>query len=271
MSLGDVDRRRRWRAAFIALAALAVLTLACLPLTGSRSFIDYGPRAFALTAPQRIDVSPQNQTAEGALGRLLVSKSSWTRAEFAALWRARLVRDASAAFAAALVMVTAGVLWPRRARRAPADDLAAPRRGRDGRPAAQTDTSPREDQLGFGLVLAVSLVIGPFTFFHQFLWLLVLLLVIADRLIAARRWVLLALLVSLVLAVDLNELVWVGALWVGAFHHVWVWPYREMVAAGLWRALSVPFLVTVALWAAGCAMVVAGRLRPESAPRWRAP
>ncbi len=255
--------RRRWRAALISVAALAALTLVTLPLLGLGPFLDYAPRAFALGEPQTINVSPQNQTVQGAVGRLLVSKASWTVARFSGHWRVHAVRAISAGFAAALLAVTASVLWPGRrslnARRPVGD--RDPGRGR-----ATTRPASLEGQLGFGMVLAVSLVIAPFTFYHQFLWLLILVLVVAVRLIEARRWRLFAVLVALVLVADLNELVWVGVLWAGVFHPLWTRPYEVMLAGGLWRALSLPFVSAVLLWAGAWALIVAERRRQEVPP-----
>ena len=37
------------------------------------------------------------------------------------------------------------------------------------------------DLLGFGMVLAATLVIGPFTWYHQFVWLLIPLMTLACR------------------------------------------------------------------------------------------
>jgi hypothetical protein len=252
--------RRRWRAALVSLATLGLLSLAALPAVGAEAFPQYASRAVTLTAPQRIDVSPQNQTAEGAIGRLLAEKTSWTHAVFRSLERAAVVRWSAAAFGAALLSLTAVALWPRR--------VATPgRAGEDDahRPALRASRpTPREDQLGFGMVLAVSLVIGPFTFFHQFLWLMFLIVTMADGLLAHRRWGLLMLLAAGVLLIDLNELLWVGSLWLGVFHHLWRWPYEVVAANGRWRALSLPFAVTVGLWVWAQGVVVAGRRRRAS-------
>jgi hypothetical protein len=94
-----------------------------------------------------------------------------------------------------------------------------------------------EEQLGFGMV-------------------------VADRFVATKQWRALALVAVLVLAVDLNELLWIAAS-SAAVQRFWEWPYRLVIASGLWRALSLPFMATVAAWALSLALVIAGRRRGQ--------
>ena len=93
-----------------------------------------------------------------------------------------------------------------------------------------------------GMVIAATLVVGPFTYYHQFSWLLIPLLLIADRLIRARRWLPLALLGVLLVAVDANELLWKMV-------------QQTMLDSGVWRLLSLPFVLAMVIWAT-CAVMV---------------
>jgi hypothetical protein len=255
--------RRRWRAAVAALAVLAVLSLATLPLVGPHWFLDYGRQAVALTAPQKIALTPQNQTALGVVARLLLEPATWTWQTWANVGPVRIARMVSFWFAFALIGATAAVLWPRRRRL-----RAAARGGGDGRldavpPRAARQRLAIEERLGFGMVVAASLVIGPFTFYHQFVWLLLVLLVLADRFLASRQWRALALVVGLVLVIDLNELLWIGAS-TAIGQRFWEWPYHLLIATGLWRTLSLPFLATLTAWGLSLALVIAGRRRREA-------
>ncbi|MGO8683433.1 MAG: glycosyltransferase family 87 protein [Thermoleophilia bacterium] len=268
--IGYLVWRRRWRAALIAVAVLAGLTLLSWPLTGLNMFSDYAQHAFALTASQQIALSPQNQTAQGVAGRLLLKSATWSWTTWANTGRVRLVRTLANVFAVVLVVATAVLLWPRRWWRgrwlmAIAARIRA-RRSAIGEPSralslAGASAGAGEDELGFGMVIAASLVIGPFTFYHEFVWLLILLLVIGNRFLVGRRWRLLTLVGILILAIDLNELVWVGALWAGLFNNFWEWPYHMLASVGLWRMLSLPFAATLVAWSMAFAMVIADRRR----------
>lgn len=272
--IGYLVWRRRWRAALIAVAVLAGLTLLSWPLTGLGTFGDYVQHAFALTASQQIALSPQNQTAQGVAGRLLLKSATWSWTTWANTGRVRLVRTLANVFAVVLVVATAVLLWPRRWWRgrwlaaigARVRALVGARHSAAGESAsalslAGANAGAGEDELGFGMVIAASLVIGPFTFYHEFVWLLILLLIIGNRLLVGRRWRLLTLVGVLILAIDLNELVWVGALWAGLFNNFWEWPYHMLASVGLWRILSLPFAATLVAWSMAFAMVIADRRR----------
>jgi hypothetical protein len=114
--------------------------------------------------------------------------------------------------------------------------------------AESDDGPPREELLGFGLVVATSLVIGPFTWYHQFVWLLIPLLTLACWWVSARRWWLVVLLAALVVAIDANELLWAG------LHHA-------VIASGLYRALSTPFVATMIVWALAAGALLGWRRR----------
>lgn len=221
--------RRNWRAALASLAALAALLVLFVPLVSLHSFGDYVAHAYQLTDPQRINLSPQNQSLTAVAGRLLLRHTTW-----ATTGRAATVHIIALVFAAALALATAVILWPPH------------RAARAGPAAAETEA------LGFGMVIAATLVVGPFTYYHQFAWLLIPLLVIADRLISARRWLALALLGLLLLAVDANELVW-------KLFQV------ALLDSGVWRVLSLPFLLAMVIWVTSAVMVVRSRQRPTLA------
>ena len=221
--------RRRWRTALASLATLAAMVVLFVPLVSLHGFSDYMSHAFLLTDPQRINLSPQNQSLTAVAGRLLLPQTTW-----ADTGRAVTVHTVAIAFAAALAVATALVLWPRR------------RTVRAGPAAAEVEG------LGFGMVITATLVVGPFTYYHQFAWLLIPLLLIADRLIRARRWLPLALLGALLAAVDANELLWKMA-------------QGAMLDSGVWRLLSLPFLLAMVIWATCAVMVVRGQRRPALA------
>ena len=203
--------RRRWRATLWALAALVVVTVLTLPLAPWHQFTDYAANAYELTDPQRINLSPQNQSFTAVAGRALLESTTWESGG-----RADVVRGLAVAFALLIVAVTAFVVWPRR--RFP---------GGGG----------RLDALGYGMVIAGSLMVGTFTYFHQFSWLFVPLLLVVDRLIASRRWTLLTLLLALVVAAGINEVVWLL--------------FRYTLYNGVvWRVMDAPFLLAATLWAA---------------------
>jgi hypothetical protein len=103
-----------------------------------------------------------------------------------------------------------------------------------------------EELLGYGMIIAASLIIGPFTWYHQFVWLLLPLLMIADRWFVNRRRVPLLLLAVLVLGIDANELLWTK------LHHA-------MIASGLYRTLSMPFVAALLAWTIMALMIIAFR------------
>jgi hypothetical protein len=258
--------RRRWRAAVIAFAVLAVLSFAALPLVGPHWFVDYGRQAITLTEPQKIALTPQNQTALGVVARLLLDPTTWTWQTWSNVGPVRIARTVSFLFALVLVGATAAVLWPRRRRLRTAAHGGGDHRPESGQPRAVRQRLAIEERLGFGMVVAASLVIGPFTFYHQFVWLLLVLLVLADRFLASRQWRALALVVGLVLVIDLNELLWIGAS-TAMGQRFWEWPYRLLIATGLWRTLSLPFVATLTAWGLSLALVVAGRRRRDGDSR----
>jgi hypothetical protein len=96
------------------------------------------------------------------------------------------------------------------------------------------------------MVIAATLVIGPFTWYHQFTWLLIPLVTIACCLIRARRRWLFALLGVLVVGIDANELLWTRL-------------QRDVIASGLYRGLSLPFLAALILWAGAATTMLAKR------------
>jgi Glycosyltransferase family 87 len=220
--------RRRWRALLVAIAALAALTAATLPVTGPSDYVQYVHRAYALTDPLHVNPSGANQSATGALGRLLLPSATKVDSGSAT----RTVQLLAQVFAAALLAATAFVTWPRR-------------RTDDGRPAQR---AARDGELlGFGMVVAATLVIGSFTWYHQFTWLLIPLLLVACRLIVARRWWLVAALGVLILGIDANELLWTRL-------------HQTVIESGVYRGLSLPFVAAIVVWTSAAAMIAAGRV-----------
>ena len=248
--IGYLAWRRRWRALVVAIAALGVLTVATFPITGFTLYAQYADRAYALTDPQHVNPSGANQSGTGAFARLLLpSSSKATSGEVP-----EKVRLLATAFTAVLIGSTAVVAWPRRRRRTqaePTSDDHSPTR--DDHSPMLGDTRGRgpasfEELLGFGMVIAATLVIGPFTWYHQFTWLLILLVTIADRLLMRRRWWLLAFLGLLVVGVDANEIFWT------VLRHF-------AISSGLYRALSLPFATAVITWAVATVMILVDRRR----------
>ena len=227
--------RRRWRAVGIALGGLALLTVAVLPVSGTAVFRDYAANAVALTAPLRVVVSPQNQSFTGVLGRLLLDRTTSVQTP-----AVRSTRTAALAFAAALAVASAVALWPVRRRRGRPGD------GRERPPSRPPDASlpPRylPEAWAFSAIVAATLLVGPFTWYHQFIFLLVPLLLAVEQLVAGRHWRVLALVGAVVVLVNLNETLYVVAL--GWIH-----------TTGVWRALSFPFLLALGLWAYSCVRV----------------
>ena len=240
--------RRRWRAVAVACAVLALLTVVALPLTGAAAFGQYLGHAYTLTDPQHVNPSVANQTSTGALARLLLPTSGKVVAVSGV---ARTVRLAALAFSAALIVATALITRPRR-RPAPAPAPGRSRRGGHGAPASAVDL------LGFGAVLAATLVIGPFTWYHQFVWLLIPLMTLACRYIDERRWQSLLALGLLVLGMDANELLWVRL-------------QRDVIESGVYRGLSLPFIAALVVWVMAVAALVAERRGARVAGRGELP
>jgi hypothetical protein len=240
--------RRRWRAVAVAGAVLALLTVVALPLTGASAFGQYVAHAYALTDPQLVNPSGANQTSTGALARLLLPTSVKVAAVSGV---ARAVRLAALAFSAALIVATVLITRPRQRAVAPAR-APAPRGG-----GAQV-TAGAEELLGFGMVLAATLVIGPFTWYHQFVWLLIPLMTLVCRFIQARRWQSLLALGLLVLGMDVNELLWVRL-------------QHDVIESGVYRGLSLPFIAALVVWALTAAALVAERRGVRVAGRGKLP
>jgi hypothetical protein len=88
----------------------------------------------------------------------------------------------------------------------------------------------------------------------QFTWLLILLVTIACWAVAARRWWILVALGTLITGVAANQLLWTLAT-------------GFVVASGLYRGLSVPFVPTLLAWSVGAAIVIGGRRGAQTAQR----
>jgi hypothetical protein len=216
---------RRWRQAVLSLAALVLVMLGCLIVVGPDTTADYGHRAYALSEPGVVRNSPGIDTVTAVVGRFLLD---WPGSDDPATTRP--VRLVAGLATLALIVATAAAAWPRRGQAA----------------AAVAD----KGRLEFALVLALTLVVGPFTFYHQYVLLLIPLLLVGDRLWRARRWTLLGVLGLLYLAVDLQQIVWMA-------DRDWV------LDSGLWRVFAFPFLLTMALWA--CCLAALWRAK------WRRP
>jgi hypothetical protein len=227
--------RRRWRALLLAVLIVAALTALTLPVTGAAAWGQYLGRAYVLTDPQHVNPSGANQSATGVLGRLLLPSVVKTGLASST----HTVQSLARVFAALLVAATVIATRPRR------------RAGAEG-PARRAATD--DELLGFGMVVAATLVIGSFTWYHQFTWLLIPLLLVACRFIVARRWWLVAALGLVVLGIDANELLWTR------LHHL-------VIESGYYRALSLPFAAALLVWAAAAAMIVSRRAAQRSGPR----
>lgn len=80
------------------------------------------------------------------------------------------------------------------------------------------------------------MVATPFTYYHQYVLLLIPLLVVGAQVVARRRWWLLGLVAVLGVGVDANQVVWVLA-------------RRYVLDHGLWRLFSLPFVLAMVLLA----------------------
>jgi hypothetical protein len=251
--------RRRWRAAGVAVAGIVVISAAVLPVAGTHAFKDYFRDAVALTAPQRVVVSPLNQSFTGVLGRFLVSGTTSAQTP-----RVRATRDAALAFALALAAASAAALWPAAWRRrhsrgrpasaAPSGLRAEPLQAVDNpdehasAPGGKPNTSAQgrrvparrlADAWAFSAIVAATLVVGPFTWYHQFMLLLIPLLLALEELVTRRRWRVIALFGALIVLVNID-----GTLYVVA---------REWIrVTGVYRGLSFPFLLAMGLWLYSC-------------------
>jgi len=200
--------RRRWRAGLIAAGVLLALTLACLPVVGWESLADYGRNAIFLGRPDVVYTSPTNQTITAALGRAVPAAPTLVLA--GGRWLGLL-----------LVVMTAVLCWP-------------------------VGDAVRWMPLEFGLIVAALQLIPPFTWYHQLVLLLIPLLVVAERLWAARQWGWLGLLATLFALTDLHGLAW---------HHLAGWPWLT----------SFPFLLGLTLWGMLAWLVVRRKRRRATA------
>jgi len=162
--------------------------------------------------------------------------------------RAGGVRTLASLTAVALLGLTGVALWPSRRQHPDLGDdthpptSRSPLRGRatPGSPAshAKPDRRPASDRgllLGYGMVIAATLVVPPFTFYHQFLWLLIPFVLLAARGLECGRMLTPVALAALVLAADVS-------------HFLWVFAQDATVASGVWRGFSFPFLLAVLTW-----------------------
>jgi hypothetical protein len=106
---------------------------------------------------------------------------------------------------------------------------------------------------GFGAVIAATLVVGPFTWYHQFVWLLIPLVIVTCRLAVPPRWLPLSVLGLLVVGIDANEA-------------VWVWLQHAAIVSGFYRSLSWPFVAALVTWGLAALMIV-GRWPTAADPR----
>jgi hypothetical protein len=213
---------RRWRQAILTLGVLAAVLAGCLAAVGPATMGRYATKAYELSEPDVVRDSPGIDTVTAFVGRLTLPWPGST-----APGTVRDVRLAATLVTLVLVAATAVATWPRSGRVATA--VAAT--GRPG-PAA----------FEFAAVLALTLVVGPFTFYHQFVALLIPLLLVGERLwrrrTAAARTAL-AVLLTLYVLVDVQQIVWMAA-------------RDRVLATGLWRGFTLPFVLTIVLWAACC-------------------
>ena len=180
--------RRRWRPALVAVATLAALTVLSMPFTGVGVFGEYLRRGFSLTEPGLIYVEPYNQSFVGLFGRLFLDSST-----YGTFGTANIVRVLALLCSAVVVLMTAATFWPRRRPGLREDPRLGTVMSSSGEGADATFRL-NEDLLGYGAVIAVSLIISPFTNYHQFFWLLIPLALLMSRALAARRYLPVALL-----------------------------------------------------------------------------
>jgi hypothetical protein len=220
---------RRWRAALYSLGFLAVILFVPLASADGRAFLDYPRRAYALTEPARVQNSPGIDTFTAVIGRLTMS---WPGTS--APGAVGHVRLAATLLTLTLAAATATLVWPRRGP-AGVDDPA---------------TAGGDARLEFALVLAASLIVGPFTFYHQFVLLLIPLQLVAERLWRERRRKRLTLLIAVFVFVDAQQVAWMTG-------------RRFLLDSGVWRTLNGPFVLTLVLWTF-CALFI-------RCDKWRSP
>jgi hypothetical protein len=217
--------QRRWSSLLAAVVSLAALCVVLLPLTGLHTYAVYLGRALELTRQSDVLVSPGIDGVRSFLGRLLLPGTVTTDSPGGAF-----VARLALGVVVVLVCVSAAALWrPRRRTHGAAADLDAA--------AAAADAAALP--FDFSLVVSLSLVVAPFTFYHQYVLLLIPLTVVGCHLWSRRRRGSLALVLVLALGVDLNQALWVIAK-----------PF--IVEHGLWRLFSLPFLLAMTLWALSC-------------------
>jgi hypothetical protein len=162
--------RRRWRAGLVAVGALVILTLACVPVVGWQGLADYAQSAVFLGRPDTVYATPTNQTFTAVLGRAFPAASD--TALSGGRWLGLL-----------MVIATAFLCWP-------------------------TGNAARTMPLEFGLIVVALQLIPPFTWYHQLVLLLLPMMIVAERLWAERRWSGLGGLVALFCLTDLHGLGW---------------------------------------------------------------
>jgi hypothetical protein len=222
--------QRRWQAALAAVACLVAMTLVLLPITGVHTYFQYAASAFSLTRPELVSVSPGIDSVRAFIGRLVLPGSASTATDPGAD-----VAGVATLVVVVLVAVAAALLWRRRHEDYDTGDLAA-----------------RHE---FSIMVVLSLIAPFFTYYHQYVLLLVPLMVVVDRLWEQRRRGLLALLAFLVLLVDSEQIVWAHA--------------RSFVLAhDLWRALTFPFVLSVVLLGVSAVAVWDVRWRPVLSRLW---
>jgi hypothetical protein len=215
--------QRRWRSLPAAVASLAALCVVLLPLTGVNTYAAYLGRALRLTRQSDVLVSPGIDGVRSFFGRLLLPGTATTATPGGAL-----VARLALGVVIGLVCVSAAALWrPRRRTHDAAADLDA---------AAAHAADAAALPFDFSLVVSLSLVVAPFTFYHQYVLLLIPLTVVGCHLWSRLRRGSLALVLVLALGVDANQVLWVVAR-----------PF--IVEHGLWRLFSLPFLLAMTLWA----------------------
>jgi hypothetical protein len=200
--------RRRWRAVLVFALTLIVLTALALPFVGLRGFVDYAHHAVDLTRPELVMNGPTNVTFVGAMGRWLTTDTT-------------LARAIGRGLALALTMATVALCWrrPSGSRRVAAGD----------EPAA----------LELALIVAALPLLPPFTWYHQLTLSLFPLLVVGRRLWQRRAVWSLTILGALLVACDIEWLLW-----------TFVAAYGHYVPPMLYR-VSFPTLLCVALWMLG--------------------
>jgi hypothetical protein len=205
--------RRRWRATAFAAGAIAVLTLACLPVIGTSGLADYARHALDLTRPNAVFTDQTNQSLSGVLGRALHR-----------LHDPGAVRTAARVAGAVLLLATGWLV------------------GRRGSYA-------RWLLLECALVVTIMQLIFPFTWFHQFVLLLIPLLVVAQELVREGRRGRLAVLGALFVLTDLHFLFFsgLGSLSTHGVGYGWLDAF--------------PFVFALTLWGMAARMLALGKRR----------